>query len=230
MTLDTARLSGYLIWCDNPEQVRVQLESSPALYCLDQRTLWFRHYFYETSEPIPYVDDPHIQPPFEHRILVCWGQSGLLALGARHHVIDHLLSYELGNRLRSTWRRSAIHVQSLIEQRLQFDPAADPKAPMPPLADYDISHLSARTESYRGLLRSLSLYGDNVVHAPFLTRLGMIECTSCTLKNDSGEVVSLGSDGYISFRLPRETSPQLSRLREIMSILTVLRDTRPLTL
>jgi hypothetical protein len=230
MILDAPHLAGYLIWCDAPAQTRLKFEASPALYCLENRTLWFHHYIYETAEPILRVDDPHTQPPYEHQIIICWGQSGLLALGSRHHVIDHLLSFELGSRLRTAWRRSTINVQSLIERRLKFDPGADPKPAPPPLSDYDISHLSAKTESYRGLLRSLSLYGDNVVHAPFLGRLGAIECTSCTLRNDSGEVISIGSDGYISFRVPREATPQTSRLREIMAILAELRDKQLLTL
>ena len=223
MNLDVSRLSGYLVWCESPSQIRSDLEAKAAVYSLDIRTLWFHHYIYETAGPILRVDDPQMSPPFQHQIIICWGRSGLLALGVRHHVIDHLLNFALGAELRSSWRRSTINVQALVEQRLNLDLNVIPKPQLPPLSTYDISHLSAKTEGYRGNVRSLSLYGDNVVYAPFLNKVGKLECTSCTLKNETGEVLSIGADGYISFRVPRDIPQQLSRLKEIMAILEQLR-------
>jgi hypothetical protein len=230
MIADATHLAGYLVWCDPSAQTRLDLEESHALFCLEARTLWFQHYVYETTQPIPSVDDPRAMAPYDHQVLICWGHHGLLALGVRHHVIDHLLAHELAVRSRNPWRKATIDVNSLIARHLAFSSAPPTTEPRPPLCQYEISAVAAKTESYRGLLRSISLYGDNVVHTPVLKSLGPLECTSCTLRNDTGEVLSFGSDGYISFRVPKEGPPQILRLREIMAILGVLRDANLLIL
>jgi hypothetical protein len=157
--------------------------------------------------------------------LICEVSKGFLALGVRHHVISHLLDWEIAQRLQVPWRRARINIQEVIRERLEFDVTAGKETVRPVLAEYDVSHIAAQTESFRGLVRRISMWGDNVMYAPpfrdYATRL---ECTSCTLKNETGEVLTIGSDGYVSFYLPGGDPGQANRLREVMAILKTLHE------
>jgi hypothetical protein len=226
MAIKATHLAGFLIRCDiNEPSLRRNLEGSPSVSFLNQRTIWFWHYIYTTINPIPKVDDPLAQPPFRHEILICQVSKGFLLLGIRHHVIGHLLDWEVSQRLQVPWRHARIDIQTIIQQRLDFDPSHGQGTIAPPLSEYDVSYLVAQTESFRGLVRKITFSGDNVMHAPiFRDHVANLECTSCTLKNEGGEVLTIGWDGYVSFYLPKEDPGQAIRLREVMSILKTLHD------
>jgi hypothetical protein len=160
-----------------------------------------------------------------HELIVCWGHEAFLGLSSSQDVVSHFLEHELTNRSQRPWRHSEIDVDSFVKRRLAAMPGVtDLAAGLAPLPEYDISRLSAKTESYQGFIRSVSFYGDNIVQAAlYHQNWKVFACSSCTLRGSNGDVALIGSDGFLSFRLPREQFAQRQRLREILAILSAFK-------
>jgi hypothetical protein len=225
MAIQSLRLAGFLVWCGDPRRVREDLESSPSIKAPHEVSDRFEQYQYVTPEPIPDYDDPLAEPPFCHELIMCWGHEAFLGLSSNQDIVSHLLEHELTGRFRRPWRHSEIDVDGFVKRRLgALSGISDLPAGPSPLKEYDISRLSARTESYQGFIRSVSFYGDNVVQAAlYHQNWKAFACSSCTLRGSGGDVALIGSDGFLSFRLPREPVVQRHRLREILHILAEFR-------
>ena len=199
-------------------------------------------YDYVTDSPIPEVDAPPAEPPFQHGLLLRWGRNSLLALAHDYRIVQHLLKHELKPLKKWTPRLNEIRVHDLVLHMAGASSSPGREESDRPelggdltetLAEdtsifrnfYTLSFVAGRTDGFGEDLRKMQFYGDRVSYASlFRYCIPLMRFYSCQLRHDRTDIVRLGKDGFIDFKLPSNESDRRDRLKEINKILRSLTD------
>jgi hypothetical protein len=212
MTSDYPFLSGLLLDWPVRSIQRADLEQYGHLRFLSEigGSKWEK-YLYASPTPLRNEDRLGASAPFEYEIICRRSGSRILVLSEGRNIVEHLVKDGLDLMLAPGLRKVSIAVQELVNAI-----AARPTL-------YVLSFVHARVPAFGASLRSVSFYGDDLAEASlFRDQMELLIFFVCGLRRATGgpEIVRLGADGAISFRL---SSPVEDRIREVEEILRFLR-------
>lgn len=166
---------------------------------------WEQAVFSSDTSLIPGDDAP---PPDGYPLM--WRLSGprVLIVSQAREVVEGLcetLALTVGLKLDPV----SIAVDTFVK-----DTAREP-------GQYVFNYVHARVAAFGTSLKSLSFYGDDISEAKFFRDgIDLFNCHTCGIRHitGGGEIVRLGNDGSVSFRLGGP-----SRLKEVEQALAFLR-------
>lgn len=194
----STRLAGYLL-----DLVVRPIERTDIEECRDikfvsriEGTHWEK-YMYSSELPLRKEENEPKGGPYQYELICRRSGSRIVMLSLSRDIIDHLLLHEFIDCSISRIRHKPIAVDNLVKNLA--------KAP----AEYAINFVYARTPAFGASLRTISCYGDDLADASFfLDNMYLMNFYTCGLRRitEKTEVVRLGSDGMISFRMTDKES------------------------
>jgi hypothetical protein len=227
-----SHLAGFLLSSDSAALARRDLDTLKSLKEVGEMHHGWLIYEYITKEPIPDVDLYGPSSPNRYQLIFRWGRTSLLALARNFRIIQHLIANEIQPLAIGAIRQNEIRVHNLVLHMMANDisPISSPQKAGTGYPDffhskYTLSRVGARTDAFGEDLRNLQFYGERISKATlFQESAPLMRFYSCTLRREGSDIVKLGRDGFVSFKLPSLESGTGVRLREVNEILRALTD------